>query len=870
MSTNDMYTLLYDGSEKVVITKWRVTSEFMINQSPFVLFLYRSIDSSGLQRENELKYKVNKSGITVRRLYKKVGDTIEPGDVLLEYEPCSHSTLMKDLCALCGINIDKFDTSEKRKIAENTSVAMVHSIPELRVSKQVAEDLGRADEDRLLKAKKLVLLVDLDQTIIHSTNQDVPNDIEGIHHYQLCGPNSPWYHTKFRPFMTEFLEEISNYFELHICTFGVRRYAHQISNLIDPKCRFFPKDRILSRDEFFDPRSKTGNMKSLFPCGDSMVCIIDDRVDVWNYSPNVVHVKPYLCFKTEDINAPEKLLGFKSFEENVDQSATSPSSKPTANADTTDTSIDNKTESNDSTENKDSKSELKNEESSTEDDKKVDKEDIVKESTIKKEDILIDDTDDYLLYLKDILIRIHTEYYREYDEKKRYQCEGEEILIPDLKRIIPQVRKLVLHGVNIVFSGVIATNSTPDSNKYYRLAKSLGAMITNDVIVYGSPRTTHLIGSKWGTVKVNKCLKHPHIKMVTPEWLFTCAERWEKVDEALFQLKKDTEQSRTTGALAELPFKKVVVHPLVLLSVVDHFNRMGKIGNQKRVVGILLGSIKGKGLLDISNSFAVPFDEDERDKSVWFLDHDYLENMYAMFKKVNAKERIVGWYHTGPKLHQNDISINELIRKYCPHSVLVIIDAKPKDLGLPTEAYFAVEEVHDDGTPTSKTFEHLLSEIGAEEAEEVGVEHLLRDIKDTTFGSLSQLVTNQLLGLKGLNVQINAIKNYLEAVIDDKLPMNHTIIYLLQDIFNLLPDVANSNFINSTFIKTNDQMLVVYLASLVRSVIALHNLINNKIANRDAEKKESQGKDTTKKDSKETSDSKDKDKDSKDSEKKSA
>lgn len=62
-----------------------------------------------------------------------------------------------------------------------------------------------------------------------------------------------------------------------------------------------------------------------------------------------------------------------------------------------------------------------------------------------------------------------------------------------------------------------------------------------------------------------------------------------------------------TGALAELPFKKVVVHPLVLLSVVDHFNRMGKIGNQKRVVGLLLGCIKGKGILDISNSFAGKF-----------------------------------------------------------------------------------------------------------------------------------------------------------------------------------------------------------------------------------------------------------------------
>lgn len=33
----------------------------------------------------------------------------------------------------------------------------------------------------------------------------------------------------------------------------------------------------------------------------------------------------------------------------------------------------------------------------------------------------------------------------------------------------------------------------------------------------------------------------------------------------------------------------------------------------------------------------VPFDEDDKDKSVWFLDHDYLENMFGMFKKVNGK-----------------------------------------------------------------------------------------------------------------------------------------------------------------------------------------------------------------------------------------
>ena len=136
-------------------------------------------------------------------------------------------------------------------------------------------------------------------------------------------------------------------------------------------------------------------------------------------------------------------------------------------------------------------------------------------------------------------------------------------------------------------------------------------------------------------------------------------------------LDKDAKKDETTEAPEAIGKESTVVtvHPLVLLSVVDHFNRMSKIGNQKRVVGILLGSWSAKNELDVSNSFAVPFDEDEKDPTVWYLDHQYLEQMYAMFKKVNAKERILGWYHTGPKLHPNDVAINDLIRKYCKQSV---------------------------------------------------------------------------------------------------------------------------------------------------------------------------------------------------------
>merc|ERR1711990_245594 len=267
----------------------------------------------------------------------------------------------------------------------------------------------------------------------------------------------------------------------------------------------------------------------------------------------------------------------------------------------------------------------------------------------------------------------------------------------------------------------------------------------------------------------------------------------------------------------------------------------------------------------------IPFDADDKDKNVWFLDHDYLETMYGMFKKVNAREKIVGWYHTGPKLHQNDIVINDLIRNYCPQSVLVIVDAKPKTVGLPTEAYRAVEEIHDDGTPTTKTFEHVASEIGAEEAEEVGVEHLLRDIKDTTVGTLSQQITNQLLGLKGLNGKLRDMVSYLEQVVAGKLPMNHQIVYHLQDIFNLVPDLTTTSFVKSINVNTNDQMLVIYAASLIRSIIALHNLINNKLTNKEAERKEAGGSSkesaTKKETEKEKSEKADKAKDGKDTDK---
>lgn len=119
--------------------------------------------------------------------------------------------------------------------------------------------------------------------------------------------------------------------------------------------------------------------------------------------------------------------------------------------------------------------------------------------------------------------------------------------------------------------------------------------------------------------------------------------------------------------------------------------------------------------------------------------------------------------------------------------------------------------------------------------------HVFRDIQDKTVGTLSQRISSQIHSLQGLQTHLEGIRDYLEKVAMRKLPVNHQILYQLQDIFNLLPNLNLEEFTRSFAVKTNDQLLVVYVASLIRSVIALHNLIGNKVANREAERQEKEG-----------------------------
>lgn len=82
--------------------------------------------------------------------------------------------------------------------------------------------------------------------------------------------------------------------------------------------------------------------------------------------------------------------------------------------------------------------------------------------------IIDEDDDDYLLYLEDILRRIHTKFYATIEK------EGGRISLRD---IIPRVRAQVLKGVYLTFSGLIPTHQKLHQSRAYKVARAFGAEV---------------------------------------------------------------------------------------------------------------------------------------------------------------------------------------------------------------------------------------------------------------------------------------------------------------------------------------------------------------------------------------------------------
>lgn len=138
--------------------------------------------------------------------------------------------------------------------------------------------------------KKPNLVLDLDETLIHSIiGSKENNDYEQKHHF-LCSieAGSNKYYVFFRPGLFEFLNKVYQDFNLYVYTFGTTEYANIVINCINEKMKKNIFQKVYCREDFVFGK------KMLFDVNEYDTVIIDDNVNAWTeFQTNIIQIHPF-------------------------------------------------------------------------------------------------------------------------------------------------------------------------------------------------------------------------------------------------------------------------------------------------------------------------------------------------------------------------------------------------------------------------------------------------------------------------------------------------------------------------------------------------------------------------------------------------
>ena len=230
-------------------------------------------------------------------------------DKKLILESCPHDTFYVNLCLKCGF--------KKTEEYENQTKSYGFLATDFSYSLKRAESLEKSVVNNYLNNQKLILFLDLDNTIIHTSPiKIVENEINKLHEtYKEYFAKVPIKNefkgkdiilVKFRPFLKTFLKNIKNKYEIYIYTQGTKEYATGIIQYVNSN---FEGDslstermmhRILDENGFATNKS----IKNVFPTQENMILILDDHIEVWKESKesgdNFICIYPYKFFTEKD------------------------------------------------------------------------------------------------------------------------------------------------------------------------------------------------------------------------------------------------------------------------------------------------------------------------------------------------------------------------------------------------------------------------------------------------------------------------------------------------------------------------------------------------------------------------------------------
>ncbi|KAJ9162833.1 hypothetical protein P3X46_022575 [Hevea brasiliensis] len=208
-------------------------------------------------------------------------------------DACIHPGSFGDMCILCG-----------QKLNEETGVTFGYIHKGLRLGNDEIMRLRNTDVKNLLCHKKLYLVLDLDHTLLNSTQlmhmtleeeylKSQIDSLQDVSNGSLFMLDFMHMMTKLRPFVRTFLKEASQMFEMYIYTMGDRAYALEMAKLLDPRREYF-NARVISRD---DGTQRNQKGLDIVLGQESAVLILDDTETAWTkHKDNLILMERYHFF----------------------------------------------------------------------------------------------------------------------------------------------------------------------------------------------------------------------------------------------------------------------------------------------------------------------------------------------------------------------------------------------------------------------------------------------------------------------------------------------------------------------------------------------------------------------------------------------
>ena len=288
----------------------------------------------------------------------------------------------------------------------------------------------------------------------------------------------------------------------------------------------------------------------------------------------------------------------------------------------------------------------------------------------------------------------------------------------------------------------------------------------------------------------------------------------------------------------------VKIHPMVLFSINHHFMKREK--GQDRVIGTLLGKKSAAGVVEITDSYAVPYNGTSGSKVQ--MDDHLNAKLYELHRRVNATEDIVGRYattqtdgtlipsqsyviHTNYQKPFKFLKGNRFQNKVVPYPIHLVVDSRAIHGKMMSKAFVTAPILLGEDRMATR-FQEVQVQVETSKEVRVAIDSMAKATVskipkplNTTRSAMESLekATEKLLENLTKSCQ------YVDKVVRGETKGNQDVGRMIASAVASVPRIRSNELEELVDNGVQDLLMIAYLSNLARSQIAISEKLSTAI-----------------------------------------